>query len=105
MRGQFEISKRDKIFLMNREELKQTLREFIQNDPYIAFFIEFFADVGIDALIGNHIYNPKTQTRITARYGNRKLIITQKEKTISLSIQEAKEIVEELYGRIPFVLV
>jgi hypothetical protein len=89
---------------MNREELKQTLKEFIQNDPYIAFFIEFLADLGLIELIGKYIYNPKTGTHILTKFPGYKLIITQNGKSISITIREAKEIVEELYGRIPLIL-
>jgi hypothetical protein len=89
---------------MGRDELKETLREFIQRDPYIAFFIEFFADLGLEALAGNYVYNPKTDTRITAQLPARKIVISQNGKTISLNIRDAKEIVEDLYGRIPFTL-
>jgi hypothetical protein len=90
---------------MSKEELTQNLREFIQKDPYIAFFIEFFADLGIDALIGKQVKNPKTNTRITASPIMDKIIIEQDSKRLSIPIQKAKQIVEELYGRIPFVLI
>jgi hypothetical protein len=89
---------------MNREELKQTLRELIQNDPYIAFFIEFLADMGLEELVGTYISNPKTGTRITTKFPGYKLTITQNGKSLTLSIREAKELVEELYGRIPLIL-
>jgi hypothetical protein len=90
---------------MEKKELIQTLKEFIQKDPYIAFFIEFFADFGIDALIGNEIRNPKTNTKITASPVLNKIIIEQDGKRIATPISTAKQIVEELYGRIPLVLV
>jgi len=97
--------KRDKIFLMSREELTQNLRELIQKDPYIAFFIEFFADLGIDPLIGKYVKNPKTNTRITASPIMNKIIIEQDGKRLSIPIQKAKQIVEELYGPIPFSII
>jgi hypothetical protein len=90
---------------MERKELTQTLKEFIQKDPYIAFFIEFLADFGIEPLIGNEIKNPKTNTRITASPILNKIIIEQDGKRISTPISTAKQIVEELYGRIPLILV
>jgi hypothetical protein len=90
---------------MEREELKNTLREFIARDPYIAFFIELFADLGIEPLFGNYVKNPKTNTKITASPVLRKIVIEQDGKRISLPIATAKQLVEELYGKIPFVFV
>ncbi len=97
--------KRSRIFYMSREELKNTLRQFIEKDPYIAFFIEFFADIGIEELFGNHVKNPATNTRITASPVMNKIIIEQDGKRISIPISTARQIVEELYGRIPFSLI
>jgi hypothetical protein len=90
---------------MSREELKQQLKELIQQDPYIAFFIEFFADFGLEPLFGNTVKNPKTGTQITASPVLNKITITQNGKKVSLPISTAKQLVEELYGRIPLVLV
>ena len=90
---------------MGRDEVINTLREFIQRDPYIAFFIEFFADFGIDPLIGNQVRNPKTNTKITASPVLNKIIIEQNGKRVALPIKEAQRIIEELYGKIPLVLV
>lgn len=90
---------------MNREELTKALQEVITKDPYIAFFIEFFADFGIEPLIGNAVKNPKTNTKITASPILNKIIIEQDNKRIATPISTAKQIVEELYGRIPLLLV
>jgi len=90
---------------MGREEVINTLREFIQKDPYIAFFIEFFADIGIDELVGNYVKNPKTNTKITASPVMKKIIIEQDGKRLAIPISTAKQIVEDLYGRIPFALI
>jgi len=89
---------------MGREEVTNILKEFIQKDPYIAFFIEFFADIGIDELIGKHIKNPKTNTKITASPVMNKIIIIQDGKRLSIPISKAKQIVEELYGKMPLIL-
>ncbi len=90
---------------MGREELKSTLKQFIEKDPYIAFFIEFFADIGIEELFGNYVKNPATNTRITASPVMNKIIIEQDGKRIAIPISTARQIVEELYGRIPFSLI
>jgi len=90
---------------MGREELKNALREAITKDPYIAFFIEFFAEIGIENLIGNYVKNPHTNTKITASPMMNKIIIEQDGKRIATPISTAKQIVEELYGKIPFVLI
>ena len=90
---------------MDRRELADTLRQLVEKDPYIAFFIEFFADLGIEPLIGNQIRNPKTNTKITASPVLSKIIIEQDDKRVALPIKEAQRIIEELYGRIPFVLI
>jgi len=90
---------------MEKQELINTLREFIQKDPYIAFFIEFFAEFGIESLVGNHIKNAKTNTRITASPVLRKITIEQDGKRISIPISTAKQIIEELYGKIPMAFI
>jgi len=90
---------------MNRDELVKTLQEIITKDPYVAFFIEFFADFGIEPLIGNTVKNPKTNTKITASPVLNKIIIEQDGKRIAIPISTAKQIVEELYGRIPLQLI
>jgi len=90
---------------MNKDELAKTLQEIINKDPYVAFFIEFFADFGIEPLIGNTVRNPKTNTKITASPVLNKIIIEQDNKRIAIPISTAKQIVEELYGRIPLQLI
>jgi len=90
---------------MNKDELTKTLQEIITKDPYVAFFIEFFADFGIEPLIGNTVRNPKTNTKITASPVLNKIIIEQDNKRIAIPISTAKQIVEELYGRIPLQLI
>jgi hypothetical protein len=90
---------------MERETIKTTIKQFIERDPYIAFFIEFFADFGIEELIGNQVRNPKTNTKITASPVMNKIIIEQDGKRLSIPISTAKQIIEELYGRIPLALI
>jgi hypothetical protein len=90
---------------MDREALKQTIKEFVEKDPYIAFFIEFFSFFGIEELVGNYVRNPKTNTKITASPVLNKIIIEQNGKRLSVPISTAKQIIEELYGRIPFALI
>jgi len=88
-----------------RRELKEKLKELVQNDPYIAFFIEFLADLGIEALLGNAIKNPKTGTKISANpILNNHITIEQNGKNLTLPIHTAKRLIEEMYGRIPLVL-
>ena len=90
---------------MDRKELTQTLQQAIAKDPYIAFFIEFFADLGIEPLARNAVRNPKTNTKITANPALNQIIIEQDGKQIAVPISTAKQIVEELYGRIPLLLI
>jgi len=90
---------------MGNKELRDTIKQFIEKDPYTAFFIEFFADFGIEPLIGNQVRNPKTNTKITASPVLNKIIIEQDGKRVALPIKEAQRIIEELYGKIPLVLV
>jgi hypothetical protein len=90
---------------MNSMQIKkaETLKELIQNDPYLAFFIEFLHDFGIEHLYKEPIINDKTQTKILA-IPPKTLVITQNGKQLEIKIQEAKKIVENLYGPIPLEL-
>jgi hypothetical protein len=84
----------------DNNEKAELLIEFIQNDPYLAFLINFFADLGLEPIIHKFIINDKTQTKISAT-NTRKLLIIQNSKTLEIPITYAKQVVVQKYGKLP----
>jgi hypothetical protein len=78
----------------------ELLREFIQNDPYLAFFISFFSDIGIEPILYNPVVNETTNTKFYATK-DRKLVIEQNSKRLEIKINQAQKLIEDWYGEIP----
>jgi uncharacterized protein YbcV (DUF1398 family) len=78
----------------------QLLKEFIQNDPYLAFFISFFSDIGTEPITYNPVFNETTNTKFYATK-DRKLVIEQNSKRLEIKINQAKKILEDTFGPIP----
>jgi hypothetical protein len=81
----------------------ELLREFITNDPYLAFFISFFGDIGLDPLLFKPVQNTYTNTKFYA-IDRKTLIIEQNQKRLEIKIKDAKRILESIYGPIPLQL-
>jgi hypothetical protein len=85
---------------MNNNEKAELLIEFIQNDPYLAFLINFLADFGLEPILHKFIINDKTKTKISAT-NIRNLLIIQNSKTLEIPITYAKHVVLQKYGKLP----
>jgi spermidine synthase len=85
------------------EAKKELLKEIVQNDPYIAFFIPFFHDMGIEPLLASPFYNPHTKTKILA-IDKRTIVIEQDNKRLEIRIKDAKKILEDTYGPFPLII-
>jgi hypothetical protein len=87
----------------NNNEKAEILYELIQNDPYIAFFIHFLSDFGLEPLLhssNNTIINPKTQTKIIA-LSTSKIAILQNSKKLEIPIHYARQLIIQRYGKLP----
>jgi hypothetical protein len=84
----------------NNNEKAELLIEFIKNDPYLAFFIPFFHDLGIGPLIFQPLQNPYTHTKFYA-IDKKTIVIEQNHKRLEIKIKQAKKILEDTFGPIP----
>jgi hypothetical protein len=81
----------------------ELLKELIQNDPYLAFFIHFFADIGLIPILYNPVINTYTNTKFYA-IDKKTIIIEQNQKRLEIRIRDAKQLLKSLYGPIPLEL-